>query len=180
MTAPKRLALELGLVPVTAWHMNLRSVLSAAEWDHVRRLCYAENSYHCSACGAAGRLECHEAWTWNFSSGVQRLDRLLALDGRCHAVAHSLRSMRLGGLDLAEPIIQHLMRVNGTNRGDTLAYVEREILLVRARSRRSWRLDISEVRLYGIEPDRTRVTLAPSPSGQNWWQRLLGAVPSQT
>lgn len=177
MTAPR---LPLTLIPSSATQ-NARTRLSAEQWSEVRHLCYSRAGHRCEACGTpypsgsatgTGGWEAHEAWL--FEGGVQKLVALRNLCQRCHAVCHSGRSFRLGGSQLAEPIVQQLMTVNGwESREATVAYIQNEFAVARARSRQLWRLDLSLLREFGIEPTRAR-TSSPLPSGRSWWQRFLG------
>jgi hypothetical protein len=81
----------------------------------------------------------------------------------------------LGGSQVAEPIVQQLMTVNGWEREATIAYIQNEFAVVRAHSRQLWRLDLSLLREFGIEPTPAR-TSSPLPSGRSWWQRFLGTA----
>lgn len=176
MNAPR---LPLTLIPSSATQ-NARTQLSAEQWTEVRRQVYRRAGHRCEACQTPypsgsptgpGGWEAHEAWL--FEGGVQKLVALRNLCQRCHAVCHSGRSFRLGGSRLAEPIVQHLMRVNGWDREAAVSYILAEFALVRARSRQLWRLDLSLLREFGIEPTPAR-TSSPLPSGRSWWQRFLG------
>ncbi len=176
MTAPR---LTLSMIPSSA-KANVRTVLSAQAWQAVAKEAKARAGHRCEACGTKDLpLESHEFFS--FSAGVQRLERIAALcaaepaSGRvgCHNVTHAGRSLRLGGSRLAEPIVRHLMEVNGWEAAETIRYIEAEFALVRARSRHVWRLDVGLLREFGIEP---RELFPTRPLGTSWWRRLVGAA----
>lgn len=198
------LRLPITLIPVTAL-ANARTVLTPEQWDQVRSLCYSRAGHKCEACGTsypsgastgAGGWEAHEMWDFRDAERIQRLDRILCLCQRCHAVTHfSFTRTRSGSDAVATAALEHLARVNGwTVRGAAL-YVRRELAICKARSQRIWRLDLSLLREYGIEPatlvSRTLAPcypiymglrtmgsehFSPQTTGRTWWQRLLGTA----
>ena len=176
MNAPR---LPLSMIPSSA-KANVRTVLSAEAWQAVAKEAKARAGHRCEACGTKDLpLESHEFFS--FRGGVQRLERIAALcaaeptSGRvgCHNVTHAGRSLRLGGSRLAEPIVQHLMEVNGWEAAETIRYIEAEFALVRARGRQVWRLDLELLNEFGIEPQELFPT---RPLGTSWWRRLVGAA----
>lgn len=85
------LKLPIELVPSTSWFTNLRSLMTSAQWDHIRRDCYNEAGYRCEVCGGKGRkhpVECHEIWEYNDEYGLQTLIGTVALCPPCHKVKH--------------------------------------------------------------------------------------------
>ena len=74
----KKYKLTFQLVPSGCWYANLRSVLPKAEWDRLRRAAYARAGGRCSVCGAAGRLEAHEIWSYDDKTHVQKLEDVVA------------------------------------------------------------------------------------------------------
>ena len=177
MNAPR---LPLSMIPCSA-KANVRTVLSADAWQAVANEAKARAGHRCEACFTKDLpLESHEFFS--FSGGVQRLDRIAALCAAdpasgllgCHNVTHAGRSLRLGGGQLAEPIVRRLMEVNGwDSREATIAYIQAEFALVRARGRQTWRLDLELLREFGIEP---RDIFPTRPLGTSRWRRLVGAA----
>ena len=147
--APPRLTVEL--VPSTAWGANLRSILSRAEWDTLRRQVAANAGTSCEICGRRGRrhaVECHEVWHYDDQAHVQTLVRLIALCPACHQVKHfGSTSMR----GQARAALAHLARVNHWSYQDAEEYVSRALEIWRRRSTHEWTLDLSALRSYGIE-----------------------------
>ena len=102
-------------VPEECWYANLRSALSPAEWDIVRKDAYRRYGYRCAVCGASGRMEAHEKWNYDLERGVQKLEDVIALCKNCHEVKHISRTQLVGKGAEAEA---HYMRVNGCTQSD--------------------------------------------------------------
>ena len=96
--------LTIELVPRTSWYSNVRSNVSEAEWDRLRRPVYHRAGSRCEICGGRGQkhpVECHEVWLYDDAAGIQRLVDLIALCPSCHGVKHLGRSHVKGGGDEA-------------------------------------------------------------------------------
>jgi hypothetical protein len=141
------LRLTIELVPQTCWYSNLRAALPRAEWDRLRRRVYRRFGHRCAICGAAGRLNCHERWSYDDAARVQRLDGFVALCEWCHHVKHlglaELLAAR-GELD-GERLVQHFMRVNGCDRATFAAHRREAFRVWAARSAHPWRTELGAV-----------------------------------
>ena len=103
--------LNFELVPDGCWYSNLRSILSPAQWDVVRREAYARAGGRCMICGAPShRLEAHERWEYDEERFVQKLADVVAVCKSCHEVIHIGRTQLMGGEVRAS---EHFMKVNG-------------------------------------------------------------------
>ncbi len=103
--------LNFELVPDGCWYSNLRSILSPAQWDVVRREAYARAGGRCMICGAPShRLEAHERWEYDEERCVQKLADVVAVCKSCHEVIHIGRTQLMGGEVRAS---EHFMKVNG-------------------------------------------------------------------
>lgn len=137
------------MLPTTSWEANLRTTLSEAEWDRLRRFCYQAAGNTCVACGSRGEphVEAHEAWRFDEKTGVQSLRGLLCLCPTCHKCKHLGYSNRLGMLPAVH---DRLMWLNDWDH----ATLMRELAKVAARqevlSQRTWTLDLSFLRTYGV------------------------------
>ena len=134
--------LNFELVPDSCWYSNLRSILSPAQWDIVRREAYSRAGGRCMICGApAKRLEAHEQWSYDEENHIQKLENVVAVCKSCHEVIHIGRTQLTGGEERAS---EHFMKVNGCT------YAEYRKALGEANaahSRRNlvpeWKLDLS-------------------------------------
>lgn len=103
--------LEIELVPDSCWYSNLRSLLSPAQWDFIRKDAYARANGACMICKAqTKRLEAHERWEYDEKNAVQRLTGVVAVCRACHEVIHIGRTQLSGREKEAS---EHFMRVNG-------------------------------------------------------------------
>ena len=108
--AEKTYKLDFEFVPEECWFDNLRSRLTPADWDRVRKDAYARAGWRCRICGAKGRMEAHEKWSYDDEKALQKLEDVLALCGRCHEVKHIGRAQLMGRGDDA---MEWFMQVNG-------------------------------------------------------------------
>ncbi len=110
-----RTCLTVELVPRTCWFTNVRSEVSPADWNKLRRETVERAGKRCEICAAGGRLECHEMWEYDDERRIQRLSGLVALCHRCHEVKHlGLAGVRGRG----KQAMEHLARVNGWSNPD--------------------------------------------------------------
>lgn len=134
--------LNFELVPDSCWYSNLRSILSPAQWDVVRREAYARAGGKCMICGSpARRLEAHERWEYDEENCVQKLADVVAVCHGCHEVIHIGRTQLMGGEERA---CAHFMKVNGC----TYAEYRRALGEANEAHRRrnqvpEWKLDLS-------------------------------------
>jgi hypothetical protein len=137
--------LTIELVPSTVWYVNLRSELSKAEWDVIRKWCYKQAHYVCEVCGGKGPkwpVECHEIWEFDDAEKTQTLTGLIALCPACHGVKHIGLSEKRGEGVKAQ---QHLAQVNGWSIKQARAYIREAFEVWEERSQHEWALDISWV-----------------------------------
>lgn len=143
--------LTIELVPQTAWFKNLRSLLTASEWDTVRKKCYREANYCCEICGGVGPnhpVECHEKWEYDHVNHVQTLTGLIALCPACHEVKHiGFASVRGRYYEALE----HLAKVNGWILEEARDYAENAMNEWEERSRHQWKLNTEFLNEYKKE-----------------------------
>ena len=146
----KKYKLNFELVPEELWYANLRSILRAEDWDVVRRDAYKRAGYRCRICGADGRMEAHEKWSYDDKRAVQKLEDVLALCHNCHLVKHIGRTQLMGNEGVA---MTHFMKVNACSQMDyhnALAKANEEY---RARNKvEGWVTDVSWLKTrFGME-----------------------------
>lgn len=137
----RRVPLTVEMVPSTSWYDNLRSRLSRAEWDRLRRSAYEVAGHRCEICGVRGRrLECHERWKYDDTTHVQTLLGLEALCSACHRCRHLGRASVDGRLAAA---LRHLAKINDWSETDAEMYAQACFEKHAQRSRHEWTLDLS-------------------------------------
>lgn len=139
--------LNFGLVPDSCWYSNLRSILSPAQWDVVRKEAYGRANGRCMICGTpTKRLEAHEQWEYDEKNGVQKLKNVVAVCGDCHRVIHIGRTSLMGGEERAA---EHFMKVNGCSYADYRKALGEANEAHRRRNLVSeWKLDLSYLKKF--------------------------------
>ena len=149
----KKYKLDFELVPDPCWYSNLRSILSKAQWDVVRRDAYSRAQGRCMICARpATRLEAHEKWSYDEENKVQKLEDVIAVSHACHSVIHIGRTQLIGQEDVA---IKHFMRVNKCSYADYIkALGEANAVHQRRNKVDEWKLDLSYLKKFvGDEKD---------------------------
>lgn len=147
---PRTEPLYVDLVPSTAWFANLRSVLTATEWERVKAKTFAASNHLCQACGSRGKrhpVECHERWSFDVSTGVQRFVKTVSLCPMCHKATHLGFAGTLGMDQYAK---WQLARVNDWSAWMVEAHIEVAFEEWARRSAVPWSLDASG--LVGFVP----------------------------
>ena len=145
--------LTIELVPKTCFYSNVRSEVTEAQWETIKREIYAQARNRCQICGGRGPqwpVECHEIWHYDDEKRVQTRTGMTALCPACHQVKHfGLAQMRGNGSEA----LQHLMDVNGWEYERAKMYVQSVFETWAERSRRQWVLDIGYLEfVFGIKP----------------------------
>lgn len=104
-------------IPKPLHGVNPRSIKGNAWWDAVRKKAYAENNYHCWACGIhkyAARfkqhLEAHESYDYDYENGRLELKEIVALCHSCHNFIHSGRLwVLLQKKEVSQGKFEHIM-----------------------------------------------------------------------
>lgn len=139
------------LVPKTAWYSNVRSNVTCAEWDVIRKQVYADAGHVCEICGGVGKnhpVECHEVWEYDDTTHTQQLIKMTALCPACHSVKHLGRAQIVGIFYMA---IAHMMKVNCWTKKEALDYSEKVFAEYQKRSQHKWKLDIRALSNYNMK-----------------------------
>ena len=117
-------------------------MVSPERWRDIQQAVFAIARYQCEICGwRGGHLHCHEVWSYNDRTGVQRLAGFLALCRFCHEVKH----IGLAKVDgRYAPALAHLARVNRWSRAVAVEYVDACFEQFERRSEKEWRLDVTQ------------------------------------
>lgn len=139
--------LNFELVPDGCWYSNLRSLLSKAQWDFVRKDAYRRADGKCMICGRrANRLEAHERWSYDIATQTQKLEDVVAVCHLCHSVIHIGRTQLMGDEDRA---IDHFLKVNKCSYADYVkALGEANRLHRELNAVGEWKLDLTYLQRY--------------------------------
>ncbi|MCD8201017.1 MAG: HNH endonuclease [Clostridia bacterium] len=115
----KEYKLNFELVPDACWGSNLRSLLTRAQWDVVRKDAYKRADGRCMICGkVTDKLDAHERWSYDEEHMVQKLEDVVAVCKGCHMTIHIGRTQLMGKEYMA---VKHFCKVNGCTYAD---YIE--------------------------------------------------------
>lgn len=150
------LKLTIELVPRSSWMNNVRAVLTAKQWDSLRRI-VADKAWNvCEICGGVGPkhpVECHEIWEYNEKAGIQKLAGMIALCPNCHSVKH-FGFARISGRE--ERALKHFMKINGLQKKEAEKAITAAFELWAKRSILEWKLDLSILKEYGIDVSKLK------------------------
>jgi len=131
------------MIPQTSFFVNVRSMVSSAQWDILRKGCYKNAQYKCEICGGIGKkhpVECHEVWQYDNDTAIQKLVRLIALCPACHEVVH----IGLAGVrGRTQQAISHMIKVNGITKQQAEQLIDQSWQLWQQRNTIEWVLDIT-------------------------------------
>lgn len=145
MNIPK---IHIELVPKTCWFSNVRSQVSKADWDIIRKSAYAASNHKCNVCGSKGRMEAHEIWHYDDQKLVQKLFSIISVCKKCHELYHLGYTSTQGKLPNA---IKWLSKVNGWSLEQTSEYVNIVFEVWHHRSQKKWHLDLSLLDKIGVK-----------------------------
>ena len=131
--------LTIDLIPRSSWGNNVRSMVTAMEWDIIRHECYRRGRYVCAVCGNGGRMHCHEVFEYR-DPDQQILVDLSCLCTNCHEVKHYGRATVVGREKEAK---EWLQKVNSWNEFEAQEHKLECFLKWHRRNKINWQLDIS-------------------------------------
>jgi hypothetical protein len=152
---PARLRVEL--IPKTSWYADVRELMDEATWERISDEVLDQADGACEICGASDPrqpMRCDGMWRLDDRMRVQRLERLIALCGDCHHVAHMGFANMHGGGTRARA---HLARVNGWTLVQSDAHVAEAFRVWARRSQGPWVLDVEGLRPYFEAAEYARV-----------------------
>jgi hypothetical protein len=143
------LKLDLDLIPSTAFGKNVRALVTKKQWDLIRNRVYDEAWWNCQICEITPeKLDAHEIWSYNDQTNVQKLESIIALCRDCHMVKHFGFAQIQGKSDKA---LKHFMEVNQMKKVAAEQYIEKAFQQWSERSKKSWTLDVSILKNFGVD-----------------------------
>jgi hypothetical protein len=139
--------LTVELIPRTCHGSNVRTLIPNKYWDRLRKKSYEDANYECEICGQKGKdqgykhdLECHEIWSYNPDTGVQRLEGLISLCPLCHLCKHIGRALAMKKSKL---VYEHMKTLNDITQEELDVYLEGVFAEYKEFSKLKWTLDLS-------------------------------------
>jgi hypothetical protein len=149
----RKLLLSIELVPSSSWLNNVRHILTKQQWAILRQQVASKAYDICQICGGVGPkhpVECHEIWSYDEGTLIQKLEGMIALCPNCHMVKHIGFAEVLG---LQKQAIQHFKKINGLTQKQAMSEIKEAFQVWEARSKKKWILDLSSLKEYGFEPN---------------------------
>ena len=151
------LKLPLELIPDPQAHKSLHHHLSPDGWDKIRFRVYRRRRNNCEICGGRGGrhpVECHEIWSYDINTLVQKLEGCQPLCPKCHRVKH------IGIPNSRKPFRECFKRFKQINKlhiqtaRNIVVAIRKQWII---RSAYKWTLDISHISKYGLDPTTFKI-----------------------
>lgn len=146
-----KIKLTIELVPKSSWLSNVRAIVTNKQWDAIKSSVYSKAYYMCEICGEIGPnhpVECHEIWSYDDKSFIQKLEGMISLCPNCHMVKHIGFAKIQGSFNKA---VRHFMRVNSLGKDKAVKLIEDSFKIWEKRSKKKWTLDLSHLSEYGLD-----------------------------
>ena len=147
----KKFILNFELVPDSCWYSNLRSLLSKAQWEFIKKDARERANGKCMICGRkTTRLETHEQWMYDETTNTQILSDIKAICPDCHRVIHfGFTSLRF---DNTERYENHFMKVNNCTYADFKEQLNKANIDHQRRNQiNEWKLDLQYLTRYILD-----------------------------
>lgn len=147
----KKFKLNFELVPDSCWYSNLRSILSKAQWDYIKKDARERANGRCMICGKkSNRLETHEQWEYDEENCVQKLSDIKAICPDCHRVIHfGFTTLKFDNVERCE---NHFIKVNNCTYAEFKEQLNKANLDHQRRNQiDEWKLDLQYLSRYIID-----------------------------
>lgn len=143
--------LTIESIPESTWGITLAHLLPPPVWNSLRREVYAAFNHTCAICGATDKqLHCHEKWSLDDKTRVQRLAGFQCLCVDCHSIKHWGRTVVEASRNKDSTIIveltKHFCEVNSCS-VDVFSLYKVEVgSITQSRNRYKYRVDFGKFR----------------------------------
>lgn len=137
------------LVPRSVWWANLRVMLSPSQWKSLSKYVIQRAGAACEICGSTVRLEAHERWDFDKSTGIQKLARIVCVCKLCHLSIHHGLAGELGFL---EDVNAHIFALTLWDKREMNRHIKEACERWDELSQLAWTVDISMVIDAGFSP----------------------------
>ena len=134
--------LYIDMIPKTSYFKNIRTIFTGNDWNIIRHHIYKRVNNKCECCGCYKYkyLEAHERWSFNFETGVQKLERIIALCKLCHLSTHYGFSKNK---KVFYKINDHIKKVKKINEEELQNHIKEAYDIWKERNKINWILDYS-------------------------------------
>lgn len=135
--------IQIEMIPSNQHYKNVRAVLTSEEWTRITKLHSQEAKDCCEICGKNAKLECHEIWSFNESSKVQKLEGMTAICHECHGGIHYGHTIKHKGKSDQVNITHNIMKVNNWTSEDLQANYMIALDVAESKSNHHYTLDLT-------------------------------------
>jgi hypothetical protein len=133
--------LSIDMIPSSCARKNVRSKVSEEVWEMIRYTVRDRSHFTCELCGIRCKvLHCHERFSYNMNTKVQKLERFLCLCADCHNVVHWGRAELMGDGSKAR---EHLKKIGKMTDEEVDSHIRDSYKLRWERDKIDWELDLS-------------------------------------
>lgn len=125
------------ILPFGAWGQNARQFPKV--WKKIREAAIYKADHRCEVCGAEGRVECHEEWSFDAVKRIQRLEQIKVLCPACHETQHTGRARMLGRM---EQVVAHICKINSISQSEAIEAINSAVERAVSMNDIVWSLDI--------------------------------------
>jgi 5-methylcytosine-specific restriction endonuclease McrA len=146
--------LNVDMIPKSCAFKNVRSNVREETWERIRYTVRDRSKNVCELCGISARQgiqstgnHCHERFSYDQNTKVQKLERLMCICEECHNSTHFGRSNIEGNFEKAR---EHLKAVRKWTEEEVDRNIEDAYKILNARENIQWTLDLSVLTNSGI------------------------------
>ena len=145
--------LYVDLIPSSCWFTNVRYCVRPRDWDVIRKIVYERTDYKCECCQIDCikekiPIEAHERWDYDFTTGTQKLVRLIGLCKRCHQSTH-FGFAKICGKE--EEASTHIKKIRNFNLEELKEHIDTAWSIWVERNQYEWKLDLSIITSNGFD-----------------------------
>lgn len=138
--------LDIKLIPRGVIVNNVKRAVKSEDWKKIARRACSRANKRCEVCGKrTEKIICNERWTFYKGSII-----LLGFEGlceNCYMVKHINRAYLSGDYNTAK---KHFMTVNNLKPKEAEEKINKAFKLWNDRSAKTWEIDLSKLKQYGI------------------------------
>lgn len=158
MKIKKDLKLNMEMIPLTSFEVNLRNAVTRKNWETIRSATYTKHNGKCVFCGKLLSLhkkddankevgQCHEDWEFDDENHIMHLKGCLLVCQMCHNIKHFGRTDTVlieQGILSEDEVMEHFIKVNGCDEVDYYEHKKYAWEKWGERSQYDWELDCGE------------------------------------
>lgn len=142
--------LFIDMIPKTSYFKNVRTLFKKEDWNLIRHHIYKRTDNRCECCGCkrSKYLDAHERWSYDFETGIQKLERIIALCKLCHSATHYGHSKIMK--NNINNINEHLKKIKNINDDELDSHIKEARNIWKERNKIQWKLDFSIITNSGF------------------------------